>query len=404
VRAIVPDALTALAAASRPWDVVVVGGGVAGTAAAIMLGRDARVLVLEAGDYSGWRIGESLPPDARPLLSDLGVLPRFLSCDHLPCHGSSAAWGSDRPGFNDFLYNPNGHGWHLDRVRFERFLAREATQAGATVLTGTRLVAARSSESGLEIDVRAQDGEPLTLDTVLAVDATGVGAALARALGAERIGDGALLCRSALLASDAISDTADSLTRIEATPDGWWYLAQLPGARRIAAFFTDPDLAPDIRTEPGWRARLDRTKHLARRVGDAAASPVRSHAVPLGHLAPSGGARWLAAGDAAFSCDPILSQGLYAALLSGTRAAKRISAALAEGRCLTVAPDEAARDYAAARTRTRALYAVEQRWPEAPFWQRRQASATVDNAVPTVGERVIRASMNIMKSDEITDI
>ncbi|HKS99304.1 MAG TPA: hypothetical protein VJT31_07225, partial [Rugosimonospora sp.] len=79
-------------------------------------------------------VGETIPPDARLPLAQLGVWDAFLAQRHLPCLGSCSSWGSDTLGYNDFVLNPQGHGWHLDRPRFDALLREAAVKTGVTLL------------------------------------------------------------------------------------------------------------------------------------------------------------------------------------------------------------------------------------------------------------------------------
>ena len=55
-------------------DVLVIGGGPAGSACAIRLARGgARVAIVEASEFSRFRIGETIAPSVRPLLAQFGV-------------------------------------------------------------------------------------------------------------------------------------------------------------------------------------------------------------------------------------------------------------------------------------------------------------------------------------------
>ena len=109
--------------------VLVVGAGPAGASAAIFLaaqGFEVQAIdrrdSLRAEPGALPKIGESLPPDAKTLLGQLGVWEAFESGPHLRCTGNKSYWGSGEVRYHDFLTHPLGHGWHVDRIVFERQL------------------------------------------------------------------------------------------------------------------------------------------------------------------------------------------------------------------------------------------------------------------------------------------
>ena len=75
--------------------------------------------MIEKSHYEQARIGETLPPAARPLLMRLAVWEPFLAAGHLPSPGVLSAWGDDELYQTHFIFNPYGQGWHLDRQRFD---------------------------------------------------------------------------------------------------------------------------------------------------------------------------------------------------------------------------------------------------------------------------------------------
>src|SRR5687767_1485483 len=114
------------------WDVLIAGAGLAASAVAIPLARQGwRVACIESRPQLAWKIGETLPPTAKPLLGELGVL-HFLEADgHRPSFGNQSAWGSAELTDTDFLFHPHGCGWQLDRTRFDARLAATAVGASA---------------------------------------------------------------------------------------------------------------------------------------------------------------------------------------------------------------------------------------------------------------------------------
>ena len=101
--------------------VAIIGGGPAGAAVALTLARKGlRPLVLESRPGAEPKVGECLPPTVAPLLQKLGLAERLRAGEgvHLPSYGNRSAWGSARTAEKDFLFNPYGAGWHLDRRGF----------------------------------------------------------------------------------------------------------------------------------------------------------------------------------------------------------------------------------------------------------------------------------------------
>jgi len=362
----------------RDFDAVIVGGGPAGGAAALTLARAGRhVLLIEQSPERPMRVGEALAPAARPLLRDLGLLDRLAAEGHLPCHGNQFVWGSNEPHATDFLFNPYGHGWHLDRRRFDAMLRDQARDAGAELRVGRFIDADRSTDGSWLIRTDRSHGGIPVLSCAWLVDATGRRSAIACRHGAVRRRDDTLV---ALLARFRTHDGSrcdrDSRTFIEAIPDGWWYSVLLPSGERVVAFLTDAGLVDSsYRTSEGFSERLHDARHLHALLADHGYQIVghpRGTDAGSSRLDRFAGDGWVAVGDAAIAFDPLSSQGLLCALDTGTIAGHAIDRAL-EGDTGPVGHfcDRVNEIYAAYRRELAFYYAAERRWPDRPFWSRR---------------------------------
>jgi flavin-dependent dehydrogenase len=362
----------------REVDVVVLGGGPAGIATALALTRLGRsVAVLERSAYHTTRVGETLPPEVRLPLLALGVWERFLASGPVASPGTVSFWGGPEPAEEDFLFNPYGNGWHVDRVAFDVMLARALMDSGGSVLDSARLASCiRAAPSSWELvaDVR---GGSARFRARLLVDATGRAATLARRLGSRRVVHDCLVGLVSYQPPRVGGDDADRRALVEAVEDGWWYTAPLQGGRRVAAFMTDSDLLPRGRglLSAFWRDRLAAAPATASRLAARHSVPPRARRADSSRLDVAAGGDWLAVGDAAAAVDPLSSQGVYRALVSGIEAARAAAGRLDGDRA---ALGEYAsglelnyRDYLARR---RVHYGRERRWPESPFWRRRTLS------------------------------
>ena len=354
---------------ARLHDVAAVGGGPAGSAAALALRRHApelTVVLLEAGDHRGLKAGEVLPALAAPLLDRLGLGGAFAAEGFTPSLATASAWAGESLAERHSLFSAAGHGWHLDRARFDRLLADGAAAAGVQLRRGWPVTGAAATPLGWRL--RSAGGA--VVDARLLIWATGRSWRLARSLGARVTAHDR---RAAFLRFFADA-AADGRTLIEARPEGWWYTADLPGHQRVIACISDAAgaRAARLRSARGWYGALAATRHVRAALGEGAVE-LGAAARPAGTvtLAPVCGPGWFAVGDTAFAADPLSSRGLVAALRSGIFAAYAAADA-----CGGRGPQAEARyawllahDVAQYRDALRRHYAEAADHADQPFWR-----------------------------------
>lgn len=362
--------------------VIVIGAGPAGCAAALTLrAADVPVTVLDRGASRAARRCETLPGEAQPLLARLGLWPEFQRAGHLPSAGMCSVWADAVPAFRDGITQPHGAGWHVDRDRFDASLARAVTDAGASLVSGTQVVSCRHLRPG-RWEVRFRSGDRLRrLAAPIVIDASGRASALARRRGAGWATD-RLMC-AYVTAGPSAGGRRHAL--VEAVEGGWWYVGGT-AASTTAAFFSDPDvIRGSAAARPdGWRALLAATRHAAERLGDPGPVPaVRTAVAASGCLRRMCGDGWIAAGDAAVALDPLTSAGITGALRGGIDAAEAVRAVV-DGRATdgdVAAPARYQQRYHARYTsyllQRAAIYGMETRWPDSPFWARRRYPSLV---------------------------
>lgn len=374
--------MTTARAASAVFDVAVAGAGPAGSATARWLAlRGATVALIECTDFAEPRIGESLAPAVQPWIAKLGLWREFVDLGPLRSFGTRSCWGEESLSVHSHLMSPWGCGWHVDRRALDRMFAEGACRAGAMAFSRTTVVACDPEPSGWRLALREGGGRSeaasRTVSARVLIDATGRAARCASRLGARRL----LLDRLVAIAVrfEGVAVERECNVLVEASPDGWWYSAPVPGGGMVAMLMTDSDLCRRQRAasvEP-WESLLAAAPLTSARVHGArrVTAPVVYSAASQRLCRPHCRQPWIAVGDAALAVDPISGSGVIRALQTAWSGAETAYALLGEGSGDAIARYEARRDLECTRyLEERALYyGQESRWPRASFWARRGA-------------------------------
>jgi 2-polyprenyl-6-methoxyphenol hydroxylase-like FAD-dependent oxidoreductase len=351
------------------FDVLIAGAGPAGAATAISLADFApplRVGLVGVPATDAVRVGETLPPQIKPVLEHLKVWQAFEADRHRPSYRTVSAWGGVELLSNEFLFQTHQVGWRLDRACFDATLLAKAAKRATHI---ARQVTEAAWADGAWC-VRLDDGASHAARFL--VDATGRGAALARQNGV-RFENLDRLAGSVMLFDQARDDGVGLL--IETFSDGWWYTAALPGGRRIVAAMSDADLVRPLglNRSDGFMQALGATRHVSQAL--AAARPLAPPVLrPAGsrHITRDTALPLLCVGDAATCFDPVSGQGIFKALRCGIFASYAIGDHLrGDDTGLKRYRRFIADEFAGYRKTLREYYAMEQRWAERVFWRKR---------------------------------
>ena len=170
-------------------DVVIIGGGPSGAlAAALLMQQGVDVIVLERQQFPRFVIGESLLAQSMEFIEKAGFMDAVQAAGFQKKDGAVFSYREQTAAIDFETKSAPGWGttFQVQRSRFDKLLADEATRQGADIRYGWTVNKVTLHGSSAEICATSADGENLDINCRFVLDASGYGRVLPRLLGLER--------------------------------------------------------------------------------------------------------------------------------------------------------------------------------------------------------------------------
>jgi flavin-dependent dehydrogenase len=326
-------------------DVIVAGGGPAGSAAAAWLARAGhRVILIERDRFPRFHIGESLLASINDVLAAIGADDVIRQAGFPMKWGATFMTGDGRvERYADFAVAPDVRApqtWQVMRATFDHLLLKHAAASGADVRERYRVMDVTFDDGGVTATVQSVDGVEASraVRAKAIIDASGRGALLSRKFDL-RIDEPRLANLAVFSHYTGVPRTEGRRAgdiRIVARADlGWFWVIPVSDELTSVGVVLPRSAAGTFRGLPPSDL-LDRTIAETPAVARLMASAHRERPVRVekdfsfGSRAYAGD-RWLLAGDAGSFLDPVFSTGVAIALESGLEAAQAVDDGLAAG-------------------------------------------------------------------------
>jgi flavin-dependent dehydrogenase len=331
-------------------DVLVVGGGPAGSCAATELARRGYdVVLIDKQHHPRETVGESVLPSAWKYFDLLGVTDE-VEKNFVKKAGGIVAWGDEitEIAFRDFSYTRPG--LHVERAELDHLLLQNAKKNGARVWEGVKAESfATAPDGSAEVTISAASGgarHPLACRYF--IDASGQASFVAQQLGCRRLDDDFRFVSLWGYFNDSRYVSSGGVVRaFEEIPQhppmtfisrlgGWGWAWHIPLKRDTSVGIVVPvedykrGIAEHGSLEAYFLATCKATEYLRALLENASLTDGRVRIMRDYSYLPDqvAGANYFIAGDAAGFVDPIFSIGVVIALYSGYLAAWAIDRSL----------------------------------------------------------------------------
>jgi geranylgeranyl reductase family protein len=328
---------------SSNYDVIVMGGGPAGSSIASILAREGRsVILFEKEEFPRHHIGESLMTDTYWTFQRMGILEKLKQSPFVRKYSVQFANSAGRESRPFYFFEANHHEsavtWQVTRAEFDKFLLEHAAEQGAIINQGTpvkRVLFDGDRAVGVEVII---DGSVQTFNAKVIVDATGQQAILSNKFG-WRVRDPKL--KKAVLYSyfkgasrePDLNGGATLVLRTEPGSGGWFWYIPLENDITSVGIVADPDYLYKGRGKDFAKIldeEIEKCESCRRRVaGSTRVDKVYSILDYSYRSKQNAGEGFILIGDAYGFLDPIYSSGVLLAMKMAELAADAIHDAFA---------------------------------------------------------------------------
>jgi len=319
-------------------DVIVIGGGPAGSTAATLLARRGfSVLLLERERFPRFQVGESLLPYNNDLFDRLGVREQLRRGDFFPKYGATFVTGNGAIGytfrFSDNLAPQYHAAIQVKRANFDELLLRNAAKANVEVREETSVASVDLSDPSRAV-VEATSGE--RHEARFVIDSSGHGSVVGNRVGEK--------CEIASLKKVAFfahfrgvrkpegRDAGNTV--ITVIKDAWFWLIPVTADVMSVGLVVDRDHVRNCGLDPEelLTRTIAATPWVAERMqGAERITQVYARRDFSYLMRRMCGPNYALIGDAAGFLDPIFSTGVFMAMKSADIAASAVEARLRDG-------------------------------------------------------------------------
>ncbi len=318
----------------KKFDVVIIGGGPAGSASGALLAQAGKsVLIVEREKFPRFHIGESLIPFGNEVLRDMGVWEKLERAGFMTKKGAeftlSNSCGFQRFWFRNNLGPEHAQTFQVERSKFDSLLLDHAHQSGCQISQPASIDSADFHEELIDLKIQSEAGIE-AIQASYVIDASGRDAWIGKKLSVPK-SDLGLSKKMAIYAhfENAYRNEGEAAGHITIIrmEQGWFWMIPLDEKKTSVGIVWEQEKlkATGSNLEERFWAMIHSSKEASFRLkggtllGDFHATTDYSY-----RYHQSAGSRWLMAGDSAGFVDPIFSSGVMIALRTGGLAAQTI--------------------------------------------------------------------------------